>query len=65
MGKYRIEFVRNEIKSIHPTEQDVPTNDTILEERTGDIMYAIIHADNDEQAREKAERLQSNLKHRS
>ena len=64
MNKYRIEFERNEIRSIKPTEQEVPSNDTILEEHTGDIMYAIIHAENDEQAREKAERLQENLKSR-
>ena len=65
MGKYRVEFNRYEIKSIQPTEQEEPSNDTILEERVGDIMYVIMHADNDEQAREKAERLAANLKNRS
>jgi hypothetical protein len=65
MSKYRVELDRFEIKSIQPTEQEIPTNDTILEERTGDIMYVILHADNDEEAREKAERLANNLKNRS
>lgn len=62
MGKYRVEFVKNEIKSIHPTEQDVPAGDTILEDKTSDTMYVILHADNEQQAREKAQHLQSNLK---
>jgi hypothetical protein len=65
MSKYRVELDRFEIKSIQPTEQEIPTNDTILEERTGDTMYVILHADNDEEAREKAERLANNLKNRS
>jgi hypothetical protein len=64
MGKYRVEFVKNEIKSIHPTEQEVPVSDTILEDKTGDTMYVILHADNEQQAREKAQHLQSNLKNR-
>jgi hypothetical protein len=38
MGKYRVEFVKNEIKSIHPTEQEVPTSDTILEDKIRDVM---------------------------
>jgi hypothetical protein len=62
MNKYRIEFNNFEIKSIHPTEQDVPSGDTILEEHTGETIYAIIHAENDESAREKAERLAVELK---
>ena len=64
MGKYRVEFVKNEIKSIHLTEQEVPVSDTILEDKTGDTMYVILHADNEQQAREKAQHLQSNLKNR-
>ena len=62
MNKYRIEFNNFQIKSIHPTEQEVPSNDTILEQHTGDTIYAIIHAENDESAREKAERLGTELK---
>jgi hypothetical protein len=64
MGKYRIEFDKNEIKSIHPTEQEIPNNDTFLEEHVGDTMWAIIHADSEEQARAKAERLSQNLRNR-
>jgi hypothetical protein len=62
MNKYRIEFDNFQIKGIHLTEQEVPSNDTILEEHTGDTIYAIIHAENDESAREKAERLAIELK---
>jgi hypothetical protein len=62
MNKYRVEFVNYQVKSIHPTEQEVPSNDTILEEHTGETIWAIIHADNDDLAREKAERLGYELK---
>lgn len=62
MGKYRIEFERNQIKAINPTEQEIPNNDTFLEEHVGDTMWAIIHADSEEQARAKAERLSQNLR---
>ena len=65
MGKYRVELQKFEIKSIQPTEQEIPSNDTILEDKVGDIMYVIINAENDEQAREKADRLANNLKNRS
>jgi hypothetical protein len=62
MKKYRVELINFQVKSIHPTEQEVPSNDTILEERTGETIWAIIHAENDERAREKAERLAVELK---
>jgi hypothetical protein len=62
MKKYRVELKNFQVKSIHPTEQEVPSNDTILEERTGETIWAIIHAENDDLAREKAERLAVELK---
>ncbi|MCD6063600.1 MAG: hypothetical protein K0R82_1511 [Flavipsychrobacter sp.] len=55
--KYRVEFENKEIRSIHPTEQEVPANDTFLEEQTGQTIWAIIDASSDEEAREKADRL--------
>ncbi len=61
MKKYRVEFVRYQIKSITPTEQEVPTNDTFLEENTGDTIWAILHAEDDEKARKKAEQLAESL----
>jgi hypothetical protein len=62
MQKYRVEFKNLEIQSILPTEQDVPESDTILEEKTGETVYAIMHAENENEAREKAERLADNLR---
>ncbi|RYD57950.1 MAG: hypothetical protein EOP56_06665 [Sphingobacteriales bacterium] len=61
MAKFRVEFDNKKIKSIQPTEQEVPSNDTFLEERTGQTMWAIISADNEEEAREKAGRLETEL----
>ena len=61
MKKYRVEFINYKIKSIAPTEQEVPSNDTFLEEHTGDTIWAILHAENDEKAREKAEELSHSL----
>ncbi len=61
MGKYRVEFRNKEITSITPTEQQVPAQDTFLEERTGETIWAIVEANSDEEAREKADRLATEL----
>ena len=62
MKKFRVEFINFELKSVTPTEQEIPSNDTFLEERTGETIWAIIHAEDEDKAREKAERLALNLK---
>ena len=62
MQKFRVEFSKFEVKSVKQTEEEIPSNDTFLEERTGDTIWAIIHAEDEEKAREKAERLAQNLK---
>lgn len=62
MKKYRVEFINYEIRSIASTEQEIPSNDTFLEERTGDTIWAILHAENDEEARKKAESLSHSLR---
>ena len=62
MQKYRVEFFRFEVKSISPTEEEIPSNDTFLEEQTGDTIWAIIHAEDEIKARKKAEKLANNLK---
>ena len=61
MKKYRVEFDNLEIKNIQPTEQDIPEGD-IVEERTGEKLYATMHAENEDEAREKAERLADNIR---
>lgn len=62
MKKYRVEYIRNEVKSISPTEQEIPANETFLEDRVGDTIWAIFHAEDDEHARKKAEELAKALK---
>jgi hypothetical protein len=62
MQKFRVEFVKFEVKSVSPTMEEIPSNDTFLEEQTGDTIWAIIHAESEDKAREKAERLASNLR---
>jgi len=64
MPKYRVEFDNKEIRSIHRTVEDVPVTETFLEERTGDTIWAVIHAANDEEAQQKANRLQVELQTR-
>ena len=61
MAKFRVAFDNKEIKSIHPASDTTPAGDTIHEERTGETIYAIIDAENDSEAREKAQRLQTEL----
>ena len=62
MQKFRVEIFKYEVKSVNPTEEEIPSNDTFLEEQTGDIIWAIIHAENEDKAREKAEKLAQHLK---
>ena len=61
MGKYRVLFEDKVLKSVTPTKAETPTNDTFLEEATGSTIWAIIEAASDEEALEKAERLETEL----
>lgn len=62
MQKFRVELIKFEVKSVTPTEQEIPSNDTFLEEQTGDTIWAIIHAEDETKAKEKAEKLAQHLK---
>jgi len=62
MQKFRVELYKYEVRSVLPTVEEEPLNDTFLEERTGDTIWAIIHAEDEKKAREKAEKLAHNLK---
>jgi hypothetical protein len=59
--KYRVEFKNKKLKAIEPTQQDVPVNDTFIEENTGATIWAIIDAPTEEEARTKAARLETEL----
>lgn len=61
MGKYRVAYNHKEIRSIQPAADPNQSGDTVLEENTGDTIYAIIEAKDEAEAREKASRLQVEL----
>jgi hypothetical protein len=61
MAKYRALFEDKVLKSVSATNEETPANDTFLEETTGSTIWAIIEADSDDEAWEKAERLETEL----
>lgn len=61
MGKYRALFNNKQLADVKATNEETLTNDTFLEETTGDTIWAIIEANSDEEARENADRLQIEL----
>jgi hypothetical protein len=52
MGKYRVLFENKILKSVNPTKEEIPENDTFLEETTGSVIWAIVEAASDEEAQE-------------
>lgn len=61
MAKYRALFDNKKLVSVTLTTEETPKNNTFLEENTGEIIWAIIDADSDEEAQEKADRLETEL----
>jgi len=61
MSRYRALFENKVLKSVNTTQEDIPANDTFLEEATGSVIWAIIEAESDEEAQQKAERLETEL----
>jgi len=61
MSRYRALFENKVLKSVKTTQEDIPANDTFLEETTGSVIWAIIEAESDEEAQQKAERLETEL----
>ena len=61
MKKYRALFQNKNLVSVTATTQEIPGNDTFLEETTGDTIWAIIEAETDAEAEEKANRLETEL----
>lgn len=64
MSKYRALFDNKKLISVTRTEQDTPSNDTFLEETTGETIWATIDAESDAEAQEKADRLETELQTR-
>jgi len=61
MSRYRALFENKVLKSVNTTQEDIPANDTFLEETTCSVIWAIIEAESDEEAQQKAERLETEL----
>jgi hypothetical protein len=61
MSKYRVLFENKRLKSVKPTKEETPANDTFLEKTTGSTIWAIIEAESEEEAQQKAERLETEL----
>ncbi len=61
MKRYRVEFYNYEIKSITPGDEDVSSVEPFAEENTGDTIWAVLHAEDDVKAREKAQELSHSL----
>lgn len=64
MATYRVLFDNKKLVSVTPTKEGTPNNDTFLEETTGETIWATIEADSDDEAQEKAERLETELQTR-
>ena len=64
--KFRVTYTDKEVVSITAAQggEPDPTPDTILEENVGETLYAIVNADDEGEAREKAQRLQTELQTR-
>lgn len=64
--KFRVTYTDKEVTSITaaPGGEPDPTSDTILEDNVGQTLYAIVDAADEREAREKAQRLQTELQTR-
>lgn len=61
MAKYSVQLVNKKVVNVKRTEQEAVPADTILEPTTGETIWATIEAENDEEARQKAERVAEEL----
>ena len=64
--KFRVTYTDKEVVSITQADggEADPTTDTILEDNVGETLYAIVDAADETEAREKAQRLQTELQTR-
>jgi hypothetical protein len=69
--KFRVTYTDKEVVSITSAEgrgpgmaADDPTTDTILEDNVGQTLFAVVDAESETEAREKAQRLQTELQTR-
>lgn len=64
MAKYRVEFINKQLQQVVATGDNETVSDHFTEETTGEQLSAIIEAENETEAREKALRLEEELRTR-
>jgi hypothetical protein len=64
MATYSVQLINKQVVSVKQTNQDATPVDTILEKTTGETIWATIEANSDEEAREKAEKVATELQSR-
>ena len=61
MPKYRVEFENKQLRSVQPAGEKMRDAGGLPERYTGEILEAIINARDDNEANEKAKRLEREL----
>ncbi len=61
MRKFKATYDHKQLLSIFPVSTDETTSNEILEEHTGQTLFAIIEAESEAEAHEKARRLETEL----
>jgi hypothetical protein len=61
MATYSVKLINKQVVSVHPTNQETAPTDTILEQITGETIYATVEADSDEEAKQKANKVAQEL----
>ena len=64
MATYSVKLVNKKVVSVHATNQETAPTDTILEPTIGETIYATVEANNDDEAKEKAEKVAQQLQTR-
>lgn len=61
MATYSVKLVNKKVVSVHVTNQETAPSDTILEPIIGETIYATVEADNEEEAKAKADKVAQQL----
>ncbi len=61
MATYSVKLVNKQVVSVHATNQETAPSDTILEPIIGETIYATVEANDDAEAKEKAEKVAQQL----
>lgn len=64
MATYSVQLVNKQVVSVKQSDGDTTPVDTILEKTTGETIWATIEANSDAEAKEKAEKVATELQTR-